>query len=113
MTQFGLEFYPLGGNPKILSEYIVQNRGVIPHHLESAVESGREVKEVLYSTYKACTEPDPGDPAAQPFTAQAIIANPPSYGHIHCAEKLGIPLHMVRLGQWRGASSVLCSEQAV
>ena len=25
----------------------------------------------------------------------AIIANPPSYGHLHCAEKLGIPLHMM------------------
>jgi len=29
------------------------------------------------------------------FVADAIIANPPSYGHIHCAEKLGIPLHMM------------------
>ena len=30
----------------------------------------------------------------KPFTAQAIIANPPTYGHIHIAEKLGIPCHM-------------------
>ncbi len=30
----------------------------------------------------------------EPFTAQAIIANPPTYGHIHVAEKLGIPCHM-------------------
>ena len=50
---------------------------------------------MLHATYKACTEPDPEDPEARPFTAQAIIANPPSYGHIHCAEKLGVPLHMV------------------
>ena len=30
-----------------------------------------------------------------PFVANAIIANPPSFAHIHCAEKLGIPLHIM------------------
>jgi hypothetical protein len=34
------------------------------------------------------------------FIADAIIANPPSMGHIHCAEKLGIPLHMVFTMPW-------------
>ena len=27
--------------------------------------------------------------------ADAIIANPPTYGHIHCAERLGVPLHLM------------------
>ena len=31
----------------------------------------------------------------KPFVADAIIANPPSFAHVHCAEKLGIPLHMM------------------
>ena len=66
---------------------------------------------MLQSCYAACTAPDPGDPRARPFTAQAIIANPPSYGHIHCAEKLGVPLHLVggrglRGGWWRRTASV-------
>ena len=34
-------------------------------------------------------------PADKPFVADAIIANPPSFAHIHCAEKLGIPLHLM------------------
>ena len=34
------------------------------------------------------------------FIADAIIANPPSMAHIHCAEKLGIPLHMVFTMPW-------------
>lgn len=34
-----------------------------------------------------------GDKA--PFVADAIIANPPSFGPPHIAEKLGIPLHMM------------------
>ncbi|KAK2066533.1 hypothetical protein P8C59_000340 [Phyllachora maydis] len=30
-----------------------------------------------------------------PFIADAIIANPPSFAHMHCAEALGIPLHLM------------------
>jgi UDP:flavonoid glycosyltransferase YjiC (YdhE family) len=30
-----------------------------------------------------------------PFIADAIIANPPSFAHIHCAERLGCPLHLM------------------
>jgi hypothetical protein len=26
VTGFGLEFYPLGGDPKVLSEYVVKHR---------------------------------------------------------------------------------------
>jgi len=33
--------------------------------------------------------------ANAPFVADAIIANPPSFAHVHCAERLGIPLHLM------------------
>ena len=33
--------------------------------------------------------------SSRPFVADAIIANPPSFAGIHCAEKLGIPLHLM------------------
>lgn len=36
-----------------------------------------------------------GTPSNKPFVADAIIANPPSFAGIHCAEKLGIPLHLM------------------
>ena len=29
------------------------------------------------------------------FVADAIIANPHSFAHIHCTERLGIPLHLM------------------
>lgn len=32
------------------------------------------------------------NPQDKPFVADAIIANPPSFAHVHCAEKLGCPL---------------------
>ena len=31
---------------------------------------------------------------------QAIISNPPTYGHIHCAEKLAVPLQMFFTMPW-------------
>ncbi|CAF3570068.1 unnamed protein product, partial [Rotaria sp. Silwood2] len=40
-----------------------------------------------------------------PFVAEAIIANPPSYGHIHCAQKLQIPLHMIFTMPWSPTSA--------
>lgn len=44
--------------------------------------------EVLCRSWKACTEPSSGSP----FIADTIIASPLCFSHIHCAEKLGIPL---------------------
>ncbi|KAL8913269.1 MAG: hypothetical protein Q9171_001916 [Xanthocarpia ochracea] len=41
-----------------------------------------------------------GAPPTRPFVADAIIANPPSFAGIHCAEKLGIPLHLMFTMPW-------------
>ncbi|KAJ9132456.1 Glycosyltransferase family 1 protein [Pleurostoma richardsiae] len=35
-----------------------------------------------------------------PFVADAIIANPPSFAHLHCAQVLGIPVHMMFTMPW-------------
>jgi UDP:flavonoid glycosyltransferase YjiC (YdhE family) len=35
------------------------------------------------------------DDISKPFVADVIIANPPSFAHVHVAEKLGIPLHVM------------------
>ncbi|KAF2155263.1 glycosyltransferase family 1 protein [Myriangium duriaei CBS 260.36] len=44
---------------------------------------------------QAALHPQPWDRHRAPFIADAIIANPPSFAHIHCAEKLGVPLHIM------------------
>jgi sterol 3beta-glucosyltransferase len=93
----GLEFYPLARDQAEIMSYMVQNSGIIPSF--SSVVSGSVFKrrrlfsDILESTWFACTKND--DETGAPFRAEAIIANPISYGHIHCAQKLGIPLHMV------------------
>lgn len=51
------------------------------------------VQEMLGKFWLSCIEPDPISGA--PFIAEAIIANPPSFAHIHLAEALGIPVHLM------------------
>ncbi|RAH60400.1 UDP-Glycosyltransferase/glycogen phosphorylase [Aspergillus piperis CBS 112811] len=49
--------------------------------------------EVYHRCWRACIAPFKGD--RRPFLADAIIANPMARAHIHCAERLSIPLHIM------------------
>lgn len=105
VEQAGLEFYPLGGNPHQLMEYIVKTGGsILPTRVDQLWDDVPKkramIAEILESTWRACTEADPERPGARPFRADAIVANPPSYGHVHCAEALHIPLHMIFTMPW-------------
>ncbi|KAH8776655.1 glycosyltransferase family 1 protein [Diaporthe sp. PMI_573] len=97
VRQSNLEFFPAGGDPSDLMAYMVKNPGLIPS-LSSlrAGDIGRKqdmVKEMLEKFWKSCIDPDPVTDV--PFVAEAIIANPPSFAHVHLAEALGIPTHLV------------------
>ncbi|KAG2526793.1 hypothetical protein JM18_004205 [Phytophthora kernoviae] len=105
----GVEFYPLGGDPKELAAYMVKTGGhLIPTKIETLtkdVPRNREmINEIVQSTWPAVSDSDPdgGGPGVPgpPFRAQAIIANPVSYGHIHVAERLGVPLHIMFPQPW-------------
>ncbi|GMF56802.1 unnamed protein product [Phytophthora fragariaefolia] len=105
----GVEFYPLGGDPKELAAYMVKTGGhLIPTKLETLtkdVPRNKEmINEIVHTTWPAVSaaDPDGGGPGipGQPFQAQAIIANPVSYGHIHVAERLGVPLHIMFPQPW-------------
>jgi hypothetical protein len=96
VSKNGLEFYPLAGDPAELMAFMVKNPGLIPK-LETIrageIKKKRAMMEqILATTFEACVAPDENQ---QPFLAQAIISNPPTFGHIHCAEKLCIPLHSI------------------
>ncbi|CAF0916207.1 unnamed protein product [Adineta ricciae] len=103
----GLEFYPLGGDPVDLISFMVKNTGIIPS-IDSIMAGDvgrkrRSISEILASTWQACIAND--DETNMPFTAEAIIANPPSFGHIHCAEKLQIPLHIMFTMPWTSTAA--------
>ena len=103
-----LEFFSVGGDPAELMAFMVKNPGLIPK--TETIRSGEigKRREAMFEMFKgfwrACinTTDDETDIAnirmmgeRHPFVADAIIANPPSFAHIHCAERLGIPLHLM------------------
>ncbi|KAH6620183.1 hypothetical protein C7974DRAFT_415406 [Boeremia exigua] len=103
----GLEFYPIGGDPKELMAYMVRNPGLIPSMKslqEGDIQRKRKMIAVMLDgCWKACIEPDLH--SKHPFVADAIIANPPSFAHIHCAQALGIPLHLMFTMPWSSTRS--------
>lgn len=142
VTENGLEFFSIGGDPAELMAFMVKNPGLMPGF--DTLRSGdigkrrRQIGEMLTGCWRSCIEagdgmdkdpndnpvqswltntltgPDaPGGPsggvnlppnareeAPKPFIAEAIIANPPSFAHIHIAEKLGIPIHLMFTMPW-------------
>ena len=118
----GLEFFNIGGDPAELMAFMVKNPGLMPgmDSLKSG-DVGRKRKgmyEILQGCWRSCYELGDGtgvpvtdetvdsrvildsgmdktDDVVKPFVADAIIANPPSFAHIHCAERLGVPLHLM------------------
>ncbi|XP_048135599.1 sterol 3-beta-glucosyltransferase UGT80A2-like isoform X3 [Rhodamnia argentea] len=94
----GLEFYPLGGDPKVLAWYMVKNKGILPSGPSEIQIQRNELKDIILSLLPACMDPDPH--SKMPFEADAIIANPPACGHIHVAEALKIPIHIFFTMPW-------------
>ncbi|XP_059660237.1 sterol 3-beta-glucosyltransferase UGT80A2 isoform X2 [Cornus florida] len=98
----GLEFYALGGDPKVLAEYMVKNKGFLPSGPSEIPIQRNQMKEIIYSLLPACKDPDADSGIA--FKADAIIANPPAYGHIHVAEALKVPIHIFFTMPWTPTS---------
>ncbi|KAL3959862.1 hypothetical protein ACCO45_004979 [Purpureocillium lilacinum] len=113
VREHGLEFFSIGGDPSRLMAFMVKNPSLVPG-LRSLMSGDisqrrRDVAEYIQGCWRSCYQAgdgmgscsDPGEvngrseSAARPFVADCIIANPPSFAHIHCAEKLGIPLHIM------------------
>lgn len=104
----GLEFFSVGGDPAELMAFMVKNPGLMPSvSTIRAGEIGRRrdaMFELFQGFWRACINATDDEtlPAnlemmgdKHPFVADAIIANPPSFAHVHCAERLGVPLHLM------------------
>ncbi|KAF4770786.1 hypothetical protein HAV15_013022 [Penicillium sp. str.  len=98
----GLEFYAIGGDPTELMSYMVRNPGLIPSiktlRAGEIKKKRASMAEILNGCWDSCLKPDQND--MKPFMADAIIANPPSFAHVHCAQALGIPVHLMFTMPW-------------
>ncbi|KEF59768.1 uncharacterized protein A1O9_04616 [Exophiala aquamarina CBS 119918] len=132
VTENGLEFFSIGGDPAELMAFMVKNPGLMPGF--DSLKSGdvgkrrKGIYEIISGCWRSCIEAGDGtgvqvsddsmdarsfdsavsfdvDPALKPFVADAIIANPPSFAHVHIAEKLGIPLHLMFTMPWSPTQS--------
>lgn len=106
----GLEFFSISGDPERMMAFMVKNPSLKPS--KEAIKEGeisnrrREIEGILEGCWRSCIEggdgmsqgPKEGD---APFVADAIIANPPSFAHVHLAERLAIPLHMMFTMPWQ------------
>lgn len=81
VKDYGLEFYPIGGDPVTLMAYMVKNPGLLPSMdslMAGEIQEKRDmVTEMLEGCWDSCVLPDIS--TGQPFVADAIIANPPSF----------------------------------
>lgn len=104
----GLEFFSVGGDPAELMAFMVKNPGLMPSM--STIRAGDIARkrdsmfEMFQGFWRACINATDHETITSnvdmmagksPFVADAIIANPPSFAHIHCAERLGVPLHLM------------------
>ena len=114
-----LEFFSIGGDPSELMAFMVKNPGLMMN-ITSLKHSDisrkrKQVAKMMEGCWRSCIETGDGSrdksstyveedwlddtrnqsSSRRSFVADVIIANPPSFAHIHCAEKLGIPLHMM------------------
>ena len=131
VTENGLEFFSIGGDPAELMAFMVKNPGLMPGM--DALKSGdvgkrrKGIYEIITGCWRSCIEAGDGtgiqasdeyidarsfdsristfDPHTKPFVADVIIANPPSFAHVHIAEKLGIPLHLMFTMPWSPTQS--------
>ncbi|GAP85346.2 putative glycosyltransferase family 28 domain-containing protein [Rosellinia necatrix] len=123
----GLEFFAIGGDPAELMAFMVKNPGLMPGL--DALKNGeitkrrKGIEQIIMGCWRSCIEtgdglgpaprfsrkdedipsdaiPVMGDSRHKPFVADVIIANPPSFAHIHVAEKLGVPLHLMFTMPW-------------
>ncbi|KDN42535.1 hypothetical protein RSAG8_06678, partial [Rhizoctonia solani AG-8 WAC10335] len=104
VKEAGLRFFNIGGNPHELMSYMVRNPGLMPgfESLTNGDITRKQmmVAEMLERCWRSCYEPDDAQEGSLSFAADAIISNPPTFAHIHCAEALGIPLLMSFTMPW-------------
>eukprot|EP00026_Physarum_polycephalum_P004447 Phypoly_transcript_04466.p1 GENE.Phypoly_transcript_04466~~Phypoly_transcript_04466.p1 ORF type:complete len:692 (+),score=114.89 Phypoly_transcript_04466:68-2143(+) len=92
VTENGLEFYPLKGDPELLMNFMVNHPDMITLDPQEIAKKKETMSQIYHSTWDACT--------AHGFRAEVIISNPPVNVHVHLAQRLQVPLHIMFTMPW-------------
>ncbi|KAJ5717184.1 hypothetical protein N7488_002830 [Penicillium malachiteum] len=99
-TKLGMEFFSISNDPQ---HPIARNdSGFIPglssFDRVQVQQSRRTLLHNLKKCWNACNYS--GLREGKPFSVDAIIATPLAHAHIHCAERLSVPLHIMSTTPW-------------
>lgn len=102
----GMEFYSVGGNPTEFARAFTENPNILQSVSNGSLSDMRNRFQTMLDSYWSSsfdnvTQGYSGEKAEKlgqcPFVADSIISNTPTLAHVHCAEKLGIPLLLVSI----------------
>ncbi|KAL8672927.1 MAG: hypothetical protein Q9168_002633 [Polycauliona sp. 1 TL-2023] len=102
----GMEFYSVGGNPAEFAKTFTENPNVLRSVVNGDLHDMRNRFWRMVESYWASSfdhgvgignEKKPEKPDRRPFLADFVISNTPTLAHVHCAEKLQIPLLLVSI----------------
>ena len=117
---YNLEFFDVGVNAaEVLCHTLTTATLSLPVN-NNERQRRRALQSMLELCWLACINPgpcpDPGSEATghrlggeRPFVTDVIVANPLAFAHVHCAEKLGVPLHIIPTYIWTLSSSTSSS----
>jgi hypothetical protein len=107
-----LEFFSIGGDPQELMAFMVRSSGLLPSldilRRGDVAKHRKMVACIMEGCWRACIEEGDGmcdveqrgkgkrgTAQEASFVADMIVANPPSFAHVHCGQKLGVPVHLM------------------
>lgn len=98
-----IEFYSVGGDPREFAKALTEKPGILGSALRGELGSLRQSFNVMIGRYwRSSIDNNMSIDSAEklsrrPFLADTIVSSLPTLAHIHCAEKLEVPLVLVSL----------------
>eukprot|EP01006_Ploeotia_vitrea_P051690 TRINITY_DN67589_c1_g1_i1.p1 TRINITY_DN67589_c1_g1~~TRINITY_DN67589_c1_g1_i1.p1 ORF type:complete len:688 (-),score=58.50 TRINITY_DN67589_c1_g1_i1:131-1915(-) len=98
VTDQGVGFYPLAGDPKELMAFMVEHPDMITTNVEEIKKHRATLKAIFASCWKACTAVEGSE--TEEYHPDVLVSNPPVQVHVHIAEKLQIPVQIYFTMPW-------------
>eukprot|EP01062_Namystynia_karyoxenos_P055238 TRINITY_DN45_c1_g1_i1.p1 TRINITY_DN45_c1_g1~~TRINITY_DN45_c1_g1_i1.p1 ORF type:complete len:2492 (+),score=644.75 TRINITY_DN45_c1_g1_i1:92-7567(+) len=97
VTDGGFDFFPIGGDPEKLMQFMVEH----PTMITVDIDEIREKRATMAEIYRGCWE------CCSTWRPDVIVSNPPIQVHTHIAEKLHVPLQIHFTMPWSPTKAYL------